>query len=521
MDQRLLLMNTGYGLGIILMIILIIFVWIKSKRDNLAILFCLFSTSIAIVEVSIIGLINANNLAQAYEISFLNIANIYIVVFLTHWVLETIDKSKSRKVPLAIIYGIALLMTVFFIFEPQSFLLQPVPKMYFNYYFVPGSLYGWMRIYFTIVTIYFLSELYIAYRSTVDIIIRNRYKYALAGIIWGMVFGHYALFLVYNIQIDPIWSLFFPFCAIPFAYSIIRYELMDIKIVAKRAMVYGLTVSFFAIILNLINLSNEILLSYFTQIPGWLVPLGTSFFASSLGFIIWFRLKDSELLRYEFITIVTHKFRTPITRIKWAINSLKKDSEKSKEIRDGLEIISLANESLLALTNTLVQATDSERIKILYSLSKEDIPILVEKVVEKFKKDTDEKGIKVSFNNDEHIPSISINSSSFTIVMNSIVENAINYNKYQGEINIKIKYLNRQIEIIVEDSGIGIKHQDLSRIFSKFYRSDSSMHVDTEGLGINLFIAKQIADRNGWDLKAYSPGENKGSIFTLYLPAKV
>jgi signal transduction histidine kinase len=474
--------------------------------------------AVAIVELSIVGIINAPDVDTAYSISLLNVANIYIVVFTAHWVLEAIGKTKQRQLALAVIHLSALALNMYFMFDPQSLLSLPTPKMYLNFYFEPGYLYGVMRIYFAIITLYFTTELIIAYRNTVDKLVLNRLRYVIFGIVYGMVFGHFAVFLVYDIPVDPIYSILFPLYTIPLAYSIIHYELMETKIVAKKALEYALTVSFVAVALHLINVFNDVLVETFSYIPKWLIPLITSIIASSAGLIIWSRVKDAEVLKNEFITIVTHKFRTPLTQIKWTVDSIKKEASKSPEITDGLNTIMVASESLTELTNALLKATASEEGDGSKILTREYIPEIVSRTVRKFKKEISNKNIELRTTTSDDIPITPTDGSNLAIVLYYLIENAIRYTNDSGRIDITIKNTSKQIFIIVKDSGIGISKDELARIFSKFYRSQSSMRMDTEGLGISLFIAKQIADRNGWNLTVDSEGENLGAVFTLTIP---
>jgi len=516
----LIIMSTLYIFGIILTLSLALFVWVKSRKNTLSVLFCLISVAVAIVEISILGIINATNVDSAYSISLLNVANIYIVVFTAHWVLEAIGKTKQRQLALAAIHLSALVLNMYFMFDPQSLLALPVPKMYFNFYFEPGYLYGLMRVYFAVITFYFLAELIIAYRHTVDKLIRNRLRYVLFGIVYGMIFGHLAVFLVYDINIDPVYSILFPLYTLPLAYSIIRYELMDTKIVAKKALVYALTVSFVAVLLDLINIFRETLIENFDFLPGWLIPVLTSVIASSVGFVIWSRVKDAEVLKNEFITIVTHKFRTPLTQIKWTVDSIKTEASKSPEITEGLNTIMVASESLTELTNALLKATASENTDSNKILTKEYIPDIVAKTVRKFRKELSKKSINLHTTTSDDIPMAPTDGSNLAIVLYYIIENAIRYTNESGKIDIDIKNSSKFIKIVVKDSGIGMSKQELARMFSKFYRSESSMKIDTEGLGISLFIAKQISDRNGWTLEVDSEGENMGSFFTLTIPIK-
>ncbi len=520
MDPRLILMSTLYVFGIILTLSLAVFVWVKSRKNTLSVLFCLISIAVAIVELSIVGVINATDVDMAYSISLLNVANIYIVVFTAHWVLEAIGKTKQRQMALAAIHLSALALNMYFMFDPQSLLALPSPKMYFNFYFEPGYLYGAMRIYFAIITLYFTTELIITYRNTVDKLTLNRLRYVIFGIVYGMIFGHFAVFLVYDIPVDPIYSILFPLYTLPLAYSIIKYELMETKIIAKKALVYALTVSFVAVILHLVNIFNATLVQSFTFIPKWIIPLITSIIASSVGLIIWSRVKDAEVLKNEFITIVTHKFRTPLTQIKWTIDSIRKEASKSPEVSDGLNTIMVASESLTELTNALLKATASEGGDSARILTREYIPEIVSRTVRKFKKELSNKNINLHTITSDDVPMTPTDGSNLAIVLYYIIENAIRYTNESGRIDINIRNGSKFIYIVVKDSGIGMSKAELAKMFSKFYRSESSMRRDTEGLGISLFIAKQIADRNGWNLTVDSEGENMGSVFTLTIPIK-
>ena len=72
--------------------------------------------------------------------------------------------------------------------------------------------------------------------------------------------------------------------------------------------------------------------------------------------------------------------------------------------------------------------------------------------------------------------------------------------------------------IAVTDTGIGIKRDDLQRIFSRFYRAKGAQLADTEGFGIGLSLARSIVNHHGGKIEAFSEGEGKGSAFTILLP---
>ena len=259
MDPRLIIMIAGYLLGIVLTVALGFFVWMKVKRNKLSTIFLMMNLSIAVVEFSMVLIATAQSLGTAEIASLLNMANIFIVVFMAHWILEVIGKAQERRIPIILIYAGGFALFFYYIFDPSAFLFTPVPKMYLAYYFQPALWYTLMRVYFMIVAVYFLYELFHAYKQANDNIVRNRLKYVFSGILFGMLTGHIAVPLVYGIQIDPLLSMLFPLYTIPMAYAVIHYELMDIKIVARRALFYALTVALLSVLLGIIGFSNDIL----------------------------------------------------------------------------------------------------------------------------------------------------------------------------------------------------------------------------------------------------------------------
>ena len=72
--------------------------------------------------------------------------------------------------------------------------------------------------------------------------------------------------------------------------------------------------------------------------------------------------------------------------------------------------------------------------------------------------------------------------------------------------------------LTIQDNGIGVSKEDASEIFSKFFRTKRAMLVDTEGMGIDLFVAKNIIERHRGTISVSSEGEDKGSIFRVTLP---
>ena len=102
----------------------------------------------------------------------------------------------------------------------------------------------------------------------------------------------------------------------------------------------------------------------------------------------------------------------------------------------------------------------------------------------------------------------------FTKALGHIIKNALDYNKPGGRVLITASRDNGIVRVNVADTGLGIEPGNLDRIFDKFYRIDSSLTYRTSGVGLGLFLARQIARLHGGDVYVEStPGE--GSSFSL------
>jgi signal transduction histidine kinase len=102
-----------------------------------------------------------------------------------------------------------------------------------------------------------------------------------------------------------------------------------------------------------------------------------------------------------------------------------------------------------------------------------------------------------------------------------MVDNAIGYTPLGGIVKISLRRTGRNTVCSITDTGIGMSKEDLPLIFSKFYRGKEARSTDTEGLGIGLYIAREIVNRHKGKMWAESDGANKGSTFSFSLPVAV
>lgn len=234
--------------------------------------------------------------------------------------------------------------------------------------------------------------------------------------------------------------------------------------------------------------------------------------------IITKRLRENNHMKYEFITIVAHKFRTPLTYIKWVCDSLIPDETDSFK-KKSLEDVKKSNQKIIDLTSTLIEIADSESSGgATYVFEKVAVYDFVKDIADRFKDTIHEKNLFFSINCDRKDTQIKIDKSRLEFVISTMLENACTYTPPGQNISINISSELFKVYINIQDSGIGISKKDLPHIFSKFYRGKNARNTDTEGFGVGLYLASSIVKRLGGKVGVFSEGEGTGSTFSISLP---
>ena len=234
---------------------------------------------------------------------------------------------------------------------------------------------------------------------------------------------------------------------------------------------------------------------------------------------MWKKIRETEKLKYEFINNVTHKFRTPLTHIKWLAEELRSEPNLKTRSRE-VEQIQYAAMRLFELTNILIDVAKDDNDDFLYRFVKSDLSSLIKEIVDNHDEQTQQKKISVSLNIAPHLPEILIDINRLGFAIQILFENAIIYNNKGGSIKFSASREDNSIVCSIEDSGIGIAKEEMPRLFSKFYRAQNARLVDTEGMGLGLFMARSIIEKHGGKLYATSPGIGLGAKFIFNLPIK-
>ena len=251
-------------------------------------------------------------------------------------------------------------------------------------------------------------------------------------------------------------------------------------------------------------------------------------FITTLLFIIAFiitqsfeRLVEANRMKSEFVSIVSHQLRSPLSNLKWVIELLMSGriSSVSEKQTEYFRILKENSERMKELVSDLLTVSRIEQGKL--SLKKERISLqgLIEKVIKEVEIFSKASNVEISFDSEENLPQIIIDPDQIKLVIGNLLDNAIRYIKERGKAEIDLKKKNDNLYVEVKDNGVGIPKDDQKYIFQKFFRSGNIKRHRTEGSGLGLYIAKSIIEKSGGKM-GFKSQEGIGSTFWFILPIK-
>ena len=232
-------------------------------------------------------------------------------------------------------------------------------------------------------------------------------------------------------------------------------------------------------------------------------------------------LAEANRLKSEFVSIVSHQLRSPLSNLKWVTEFLLSGrlGKLSAKHDEYLQILKDNTIRMGELVSDLLTVSRIEHGKMPLNKAEFSLLNLAKETISEFEPAAKASNIKVSL---EVASSLSLafgDVSRIKIVTENFLENAIHYTNKGGEIQIKIEKKNKNLILSMKDNGIGIPKKDQQYIAQKFFRSKNVLKRQTHGSGLGLYIAKSIIERSGGKL-GFRSQENKGSTFWFTIPTK-
>jgi len=237
--------------------------------------------------------------------------------------------------------------------------------------------------------------------------------------------------------------------------------------------------------------------------------------------VLVFRQKKLTEIKNDFINNMTHELKTPIASISLAAQMLGDESvNKSPSMMQHLGgVINDESKRLRFLVEKVLQMSMFDRQKTVFKKKELDLNEVVEQIANSFTLRVEHTGGKIYTDIGAVDSKIYVDEVHFQNVINNLLDNAVKYRKPDKPIDIYLKTWNEgdKLYLSVRDTGLGIKKENLKKIFDKFYRVHTGNRHDAKGFGLGLAYVKTIVDQHDGEIHVDSD-YGKGTTFTISLP---
>lgn len=232
-------------------------------------------------------------------------------------------------------------------------------------------------------------------------------------------------------------------------------------------------------------------------------------------------LEKSNKVKDEFLAIMSHELRTPVSVILGYLNVVREEmlGELNPEQAKALGTVAKHAGELLALVEAILDATMIEARAVVVETDAVNLPSFVEELKSQYQNPTD-NDIVLKWECPTDMPVMKTDKAKLKRILQNLLGNAIKFTK-QGQVTFSARYLaeRRSMEFKVADTGIGIPTASLKRIFEVFHQVDSSKTRQFEGVGLGLYIAKELTEVIGGEIAVESE-LGCGSTFTVTFPMR-
>ena len=247
------------------------------------------------------------------------------------------------------------------------------------------------------------------------------------------------------------------------------------------------------------------------------------------------RLQELDKLKSQFLSIASHELKTPITAmsgfVQIAVRRIKRrlgagrpdeaDWRKEEEtLLEQLEVVQRQTGKLARLVDELLDVSRIESGRLELRVADVDLPELVAEVMRRHQLMATKHELRLQYDPDRNL-GVRGDRDHLEQVLNNLIGNAMKYSPTGGVIDVTVARAgDHEVELAVGDHGIGIRPGELARVFGLFYRSPDRDARDVGGMGLGLYITKEIVDRHNGRIWAESE-LGQGTTFHVALPASV
>ena len=231
--------------------------------------------------------------------------------------------------------------------------------------------------------------------------------------------------------------------------------------------------------------------------------------------------READRLKDEFLAVLSHELRTPLNAIMGYARLLRGGILGGEKAERGLETL---ERNATSLTQIVEDVLDISRIvsgKIRLDVQPVELPLVIHNAVATVQPAADAKNVRLHMLVDPRVGPVSGDADRLQQVVWNLLNNAVKFTSKDGRVQIRLERVNSHVEIIVSDTGVGIRPDFLPHVFERFRQADAGITRKAGGLGLGLSIVRHIVEMHGGSVQASSDGEGHGATFRVRLPLMI
>ncbi len=231
------------------------------------------------------------------------------------------------------------------------------------------------------------------------------------------------------------------------------------------------------------------------------------------------RLAEEEFARREFLTTIAHELRTPLTAVNGFLQVARQPSLDASARQAALETVDQNVQRIITLVNDILFLQELDLI--FADFQPTEIGKLIFAAAEKYRARAEENGIHLYVDVLPNLPRIPADPKTLQRAFEALLDNAIKFSPQGGDVRIQTALRDDTLQIIVQDTGVGIPPEVLPRIFDRFFHTDEQSGHLFGGIGLGLSIARQVVEQHGGEIHVQSaPGKGSTFVVELKLPSE-
>ncbi|MFH1323200.1 MAG: PAS domain-containing sensor histidine kinase [Methanobacteriota archaeon] len=229
------------------------------------------------------------------------------------------------------------------------------------------------------------------------------------------------------------------------------------------------------------------------------------------------RLLVANRAKSEFLAVMSHELRTPLNSI-IGFSELLKQGDLNEKEGHFVDNVLTSGKHLLSLVNGILDLVNIETGKVEMAVEKMSVPLIIDESLLMIKPNAEKHNIILKKEIDPELDHIEADRQKFKQILLNLLDNAVKFNKPDGGIvTVSAKKAGDMAMISVSDKGIGIKEEDMEKLFKEFEQLDKGISRKYGGTGLGLAISKKLVELHGGKIKIESK-YGEGSTFAFLIP---